>query len=118
MSSERNSEEKNYVMLERNFEKSIFYQLDLSDVAKDYSFMGLPPPETLSPMADEMQQIHNRMLRSRIFSLQGDAAKADTEEQEAFKLLRNAMAEAVENMKRTPRLSALPDQIVWGEGAR
>ncbi|MDD2245812.1 MAG: bifunctional fucokinase/fucose-1-phosphate guanylyltransferase [Proteiniphilum sp.] len=105
---------KNYVMLERNFEKSIFYQLDLSDVAKDYSFMGLPPPETLSPMADEMQQIHNRMLRSRIFSLQGDAAKADTEEQEAFKLLRNAMAEAVENMKRTPRLSALPDQIVWG----
>jgi galactokinase/mevalonate kinase-like predicted kinase len=106
--------QKNYPMLERNYGKSVFYQLDLSDVAADYFRMQLPVPSALPEEADRMQRIHNQMLRSRLFSLQGDKVKSDTEETEAFSLLRNGLIEAVADRKRTPGLAALPDQIVWG----
>jgi hypothetical protein len=80
----------------------------------DYFRLQLPVPLALSEEADRMQRIHNRMLRSRLFSLQGDKVKSETEEVEAFSLLRNGLIEAVADRKRTPGLAALPDQIVWG----
>lgn len=108
---------KNYTLLERNFEKSVFYQLDLSEVADDYVRMGLPVPDVLPTDADRMQQIHNRMLRARILSLKEDAvgdSPAANEELAAFSLLRNGLIEAVADKKRSPRMAAFPDQIVWG----
>ena len=68
---------KNYPMLEQNYEKSVFYQLDLSDVAEDYARLQLPAPGALPEEADSMQKIHNRMLRSRLFSSQGDSLNAE-----------------------------------------
>lgn len=105
---------KNYPMLEQNYEKSVFYQLDLSDVAEDYVRLQLPAPGALPEEADSMQKIHNRMLRSRLFSSQGDSLNAEKEESEAFSLLRNGLINAVTGEKRVPKLAALPDQIVWG----
>jgi len=104
---------KNYPMLEQNYEKSVFYQLDLSDVADDYARLQLPVPKALPEEADSMQKIHNRMLRSRLFSSQGDSANSEKEELEAFSLLRNGLISAVTEEKRVPILAALPDQIVW-----
>lgn len=104
----------NYSMLERNFSKSVFYQLDLSDVANDYIDLGLPVPSTLTDDADVMHRIHNRMLRSRLLGLKGDMEKSKAEELESFALLRNGLISAVADNKRVPRLDALPDQIVWG----
>lgn len=104
----------NYSMLERNFNKSVFYQLDLSDVANDYIDLGLPVPSTLTDDADVMHRIHNRMLRSRLLGLKGDMEKSKAEELESFALLRNGLISAVSEHKRMPRLAALPDQIVWG----
>ena len=104
----------NYLMLEQNYEKSVFYQLNLADVAADYSRLQLPAPATLPVEADRMQHIHNRILRSRIFVLHGETTKAEDEEREAFHLLRNGLIGAVTNRKRAPLLAALPDQIVWG----
>ena len=104
----------NYSMLERNFSKSVFYQLDLSDVANDYIDLGLPVPSTLTDDADVMHRIHNRMLRSRLLGLKGDMEKSKAEELESFALLRNGLINAVADNKRVPRLDALPDQIVWG----
>lgn len=109
-----NYRRQNYTLLEGNYEKSVYYQLDLSDMANDYVRMKLPVPLALCEEADEMQRIHNRMLRSRIATLQGDAVKGQEEELEAFSLLRNGLIGAVTNRKRTPQLAALPDQIVWG----
>lgn len=104
----------NYSMLERNFNKSVFYQLDLSDVANDYIDLGLPVPSTLTDDADVMHRIHNRMLRSRLLGLKGDMEKSKSEELESFALLRNGLISAVSEHKRVPKLAALPDQIVWG----
>lgn len=104
---------KNYPMLEQNYGKSVFYQLDLSDVAEDYARLQLPVPGALHEETDSMQKIHNRMLRSRIFSSHGDSLNAEMEESEAFSLLRNGLINAVTGEKRVPKLAALPDQIVW-----
>lgn len=100
--------------IERNYERSVFYQLDLADLANDYNKMALAPPEVLPAHADELRQIHNRMFRSRIFSLSGDAEKAKFEEDAAFSMLREGMIGALINNKREPKLDAYADQIVWG----
>src|SRR5690554_1476273 len=101
-------------------------------MADDYVRMGLPAPDALPDDADRMQQIHNRMLRSRILSQPGahqssrknissetennhsNNTEAEFEESEAFSLLRNGLIEAVADKKRSPRMAAFPDQIVWG----
>ena len=101
-------------MLEKNHEKSVFYQLDLSDVAEEYNEMGLEAPEVLPDNGDEMHRIHNRMLRSRILEAEGRAKEAMVEEQEAFGLLRRGMIDSLSAMKRSPVLAVSPDQIVWG----
>ena len=105
---------KNYPMLEQNYEKSVFYQLDLEDVVTDYFHLGLSVPLALPEKADRMQQIHNRMLRARLFACHGEKAQSITEEAEAFALLRNGLIGAVSEQKRMPRLTAMADQIVWG----
>ena len=105
----------NYSMLERNFGKSVFYQLDLTDVADDYCRMDLPAPTALPADSDRMQQIHNRMLRSKILLNNKSGTKeAEFEESEAFSLLRNGLIDAVAEKKRLPLLTAFSDQIVWG----
>ena len=105
---------QNYLLLERNHERSVFYQLDLTGVAADYNRLELPLPDALGSEKGVMQQIHNRMLRSRIASLRDEREIADVEEMQAFALLRNGLIEAVVDKKRSPMLAALPDQIVWG----
>ncbi len=105
---------ENYPMMEKNYQKSVFYQLDLSSVADDYYGLHLEQPSLLSEDSDRMQQIHNRMLRSRIFGKKGDFDASRDEESEAFSLLRKSLVEASFLRKQTPRLSVMSDQIVWG----
>ena len=105
---------KNYPMMEKNYQKSIFYQLDLSSVADDYARLELEIPPVLSDDADSMQQIHNRMLRSRVLGLKGEHDHAQKEEAEAFSLLRKSLIDASFQRKQHPRLSVMRDQIVWG----
>ncbi len=105
---------KNYPMMEKNYQKSIFYQLDLSSVAEDYARLQLELPPVLSDDADSMQQIHNRMLRSRVLELKGEHDHAQEEEAEAFSLLRKSLIDASFQREQHPRLSVMRDQIVWG----
>lgn len=105
---------KNYPMMEKNYQRSVFYQLDLKSVADDYSRLQLELPSALNKDADRMQQIHNRMFRSRIFGLKGDNNKSKEEETEAFSLLRKSLIDASSQHKQNPRLSVMTDQIVWG----
>ena len=104
----------NYKLLERNYQRSVFYQMDLTDVATDYAKLQLPAPDVLHNGADELQQIHNRMLRSKIFATEGDVVQSEKEEEKAFALLRNGLIDAVVNKKRVPQATTFTDQIVWG----
>lgn len=102
----------NWELLARNHEKSVFYQLDLADVAGEFHKFGLHKPEVLPADAPLMQRIHNRMLRAQIEKLDGKEFKTD--EQAAFGLLREGLLADLYERKSTPHLNVYSDQIVWG----
>ena len=66
-----------------NYEKSVFYQLDLLDAANEFVRFNLDMPDVLKEDAAPMLRIHNRMLRARIMKLREDKDCAK-EEQAAF----------------------------------
>lgn len=88
----------NWKGLSANYEKSVFYQLDLQDAANEFVRLNLDVPAVLKEDAAPMVRIHNRMLRARILKLQGN--EGCKEEQAAFQLLRDGLLEAVAG-KRT-----------------
>ena len=103
---------KNWMQLAANHEKSVFYQLDLSDAACRYHALHLDKPAPLPEDNPLMQRIHNYMLRAQIDKLNGVDYKAD--EQKAFGLLREGLLQDLYEHKSTPVLNVYADQIVWG----
>ena len=91
---------RNWPALARNWQHSVFYQLDLDDAAREFKEMNLPQPAALPVEAPLMTRIHDCMFR-------GDSDGA-------FSLLREGLTAGVLASKQTPRLSVYPDQIVWG----
>ena len=91
---------RNWPALARNWQHSVFYQLDLDDAAREFSEMQLPQPAALPIEAPMMTRIHDCMFR-------GDS-------EGAFSLLREGLTAGVLASKQTPQLSVYPDQIVWG----
>ncbi len=101
-------------LLADNYRHSIFYQLDLSDLADKMYRLGIPAPDTL-PADDSLKnRIRNHMLRARLATLYGDTAHAETDESEAFSAMRQGILSSIESSKCSPIISVLPDQIVWG----
>lgn len=112
--AQRNSFRRdNWKGLSANYEKSVFYQLDLQDAANEFVRYNLEVPAILKENASPMVRIHNRMLRARIMKLQGNTLYP-SEEQAAFQLLRDSLLEAVAERKNCPKLNVYSDQIVWG----
>lgn len=91
---------RNWPALARNWQHSVFYQLDLDDAAREFSEMQLPLPDALTEDAPLLTRIHDAMFR-------GDSDGA-------FSLLREGLTAGVLAEKQVPRLSVYPDQIVWG----
>lgn len=91
---------QNWPLLAKNWQHSVFYQVDLEDAAREYSEMNISLPEPLPENAPLMTRIHDAMFRD-------DSAKA-------FSLLRQGLTEKVLSEQPTPRMSVYSDQIVWG----
>lgn len=102
---------QNWGLLAQNYGKSVFYQLDLADVATEFHRYGLEAPVVLPEDAPLMQRIHNRMLRARIGQLAG---RTSDDEEAAFGLLREGLLADLYEHKMEPRLNVYSDQIVWG----
>ncbi|MBQ7513900.1 MAG: bifunctional fucokinase/L-fucose-1-P-guanylyltransferase [Prevotella sp.] len=90
----------NWPALARNWQHSVFYQLDLDDAARQFSELQLPMPAPIADDAPLMTRIHDAMFR-------GDSNKA-------FDLLHQGLTESALADKQSPHLSVYPDQIVWG----
>lgn len=101
----------NWQLLARNFEKSVFYQLDLADAAGEFNKLNLDIPALLPPETSAMTRIHNHMLRGRILKLRN--REYEQEEAAAFDLLREGLTEEVLRHRHNPRLNVFSDQIVW-----
>ena len=103
---------EDWMMLARNHNRSVFYQLDLADAAHEFVRFGLEAPDALPAEEPLMKRIHNQALRAHIFQLSGK--EFAEEQQNAFALLREGLTQVVEQDKQTPRMQVYPDQIVWG----
>ena len=94
---------KNLPMLARNWQHSVFYQLDLDDVSRLYEHHHLDLPEALPATAPMLTRIHNAMLR-------GDSSSA-------FSLLREGLlGNLITHNSSLITHNSSPlhsDQIVW-----
>ena len=102
----------NWSALAKNYEQSVFYQLNLEDAASQYALHGLPLPEALPDTMPMMTRISDRMFRARVMQMTGQPHQAY--ENSAFGLMREGLTEAALAKKQQPRLSVYLDQIVWG----
>lgn len=102
---------ENLPMMERNHEKSVFYNLNLDDIAEKYTRFGIEEPDRLPDDEDIIKRIHNSSLRARIKQYRGVDFVAD--EAEAFRLLQEGLTSAAIHDLQMPRCDVYSDQIVW-----
>ena len=92
---------QNWSALAKNWNHSVFYQLDLADAAFEFEKNHILMPPALPEDAPLMTRIHDAMFR-------GDSEKA-------FALLREGLCSApTSRQEQKPVLSVADDQIVWG----
>ena len=103
----RQYRKENWLALARNWQHSVFYQLDLADAAESFEKEQIPLPEPLGEDAPLMTRIHNAMFL-------GDSEKA-------FALLRDGLTQrdgsfvtSAACVTKEPSLCVADDQIVWG----
>ena len=87
-------------MLARNWQKSVFYQVNLRDMSERFEANGLELPPALPDTAPLLTRIHDAMFR-------GEAERA-------FSLLSEGLTASVCRHKVLPRKTTCDDQIVWG----
>jgi galactokinase/mevalonate kinase-like predicted kinase len=98
--------------LATNHKRSVFYQINLDKIAREYAENNLPAPSPLLDKDNPVTNMHDSMFRARIKQYQ----KRDfsVEEKEAFTILQQNIIEPVKNRKVSPHLNVYTDQIVWG----
>ena len=89
----------NWSALAKNWNHSVFYQLDLADAKREFDEQQIPMPPALDEDAPLMTRIHDAMFRG--------------ESDKAFALLREGLLD-VDDHQQIPQLSVADDQIVWG----
>ena len=102
----------NWDVLAKNYERSVFYQLNLEDAARQYAEYQLVLPTELPLTAPMMTRISDQMFRARVCQLSGQPYQ--DYENRAFGLMREGLTAAALAKKQQPHLSVYADQIVWG----
>ena len=97
----------------KNYRHSVFYQVDLSDAAKEFALYGIPAPEPIADSAPLLTRIHDNMFRSELSRRRGDTSGSAEFEEKAFALLRQGLIAPQAAVKQQPRMSVYADQIVW-----
>ena len=101
----------NWTLLAENYQKSVFYQLNLKDAAEEFAAWGLALPASLPDNTPIMTRISDHMFRAQWRQLKGEPYKE--EEGKAFDLLRKGLTSTVLSRKQQPHLDVYADQIVW-----
>ena len=96
----------NWPFLAKNYENSVFYQVNLNDAAEEFKKFGIETPAPLPETAERLTRISDAMFRNR---LTGEQKYED----EAFALMREGLT-ATTRTPQQPKLSVFADQIVWG----
>jgi len=99
-----------------NWRRSVFYQVNLKDVARKYAERALPLPAALPADAPLDTRFCDAMFRSDALQSR-DPEQSKTFEKEAFSLLREGLMAKARSRRVQPRQTTLSDQIVWGRSA-
>ena len=103
----------NWKALAANWQRSVFYQLNLQEAAEQFADRNLTLPEELPQNAPLLTQVSDAMFRARTLELSGKADEAKEQEARAFGKMREGLLEQAYH-RQAPRLSVYADQIVWG----
>ena len=113
LSQQRNNlRADNWLALSKNYEHSVFYQVDLYDAAQEFKKYNIPEPEQIKKDAPLLTRIHDSMFRSELEKMRGDEYVKN--EEKAFSLLRDGLTRQVLSIRQRPKMSVYNDQIVWG----
>ncbi len=104
----------NWQTIAKNYEKSVFYQLDLNDAAKDFARESIPMPEKIKDDEPLMTHMRDDMFRSELCRRRGEENEAKIHEQNAFARLQETLTSMALEHRQEPKMSIYPDQIVWG----
>ena len=117
----------NWAALARNYEHSVFYQVDLSHAAREFALYDIPEPAPVATEAPLLTRIHDSMFRYQLGkererlrgkggadALLGARTENKNHEEEAFRLLREGLTEGVLAERQQPVSTVYADQIVWG----
>ena len=105
---------ENWRMLARNYEHSVFYQVDLEDAAKTFATHHIGEPMPISDKAPLFTRIHDSMFRSELARQTGKKEDSEAYGQKAFSLLREGITQMILQDRQSPKMSVYSDQIVWG----
>lgn len=103
-------------LIAKNWQRSVFYQTNLKDMAQKYSQNNWSLPPALPQDTALMTRIHDAMFRSECVR-EKDAVLSKRFEDEAFSLLREGLTENALRHKSRPRMTTYADQIVWARSS-
>ena len=117
---------RNWPALAANYRRSVFYQLDLEDAAREFVEGGLPLPPPLPESEPSLIRMHDAMFREEYMRRSKEQQTQQTQPQaegpSAFSLLREALLQGSsydheplvgKSNNTLPSLSVYSDQIVW-----
>lgn len=97
-------------ILASNYAKSVYYQLDLNDMASKLVRHSITPPPVLPADAPLMKRLRNAALLGRVNMLSGrEAPEIDS----AYSLMRSGILDSLPRQRPYARCSVYSDQIVW-----
>ncbi len=102
----------NWELLAKNYQKSVFYQVNLEDAAKDFAHDNIELPSPLGEQEEAILRIKDEMFRARVSMLKN--SDGTVHEQHAFKILQQTIVDTVKDKPAHPQLNAFDDQIIWG----
>lgn len=105
---------ENWTALAENYNKSVFYQIDLQEAAEEFSRMEIPLPAELNEDSPLLTRVSDAMFRARKLQLDGASGEVvKAMEDRAFGLMREGLTSSSFSKVR-PVMSVYSDQIVWG----
>lgn len=103
-------------LIAHNWNRSVFYQVNLKDMAQKFAENHWDVPEVLPEQTSLMTRIHDAMFRSEVMK-NSRPELATAYERQAFDLLREGLTENMVRHKSMPQRTTYSDQIVWGRSS-
>lgn len=102
----------NWRLLSRNYKNSVFYQVNLEAAAHDFARNKIELPPSLPENEESLLRMKDEMFKARVNQL--NKKDGSIHEEQAFRILQQAIIETIRNKPVTPQLNVFEDQIVWG----